>query len=182
MALRNRPKPRLPARKSEAWIEEHLARTGEYPSVATAMKESGWSRTVVEPALAAVIARNSVAPSELRFTKAQEAHIEARIKALTKQLEKEFAERIRLGVLEANADYLAALNQLQKEASEKWERYDNLINSYRPLFTDTEFTIILTCLHPDNSASKEKRDNAFKAFHAMKFQAHGKKMKSSKRH
>ena len=109
------------------------------------------------------------------YTKAQDAHVEARLKALSKQLESDFNERVRQGVLEANADYLAALNQLQKEASEKWERYDNLINSHQPPFTETEFITILTCLHPDNSASKEKRDAAFKAFNAMKFQLTGKK-------
>jgi hypothetical protein len=94
---------------------------------------------------------------------------------LARKLEAEFDERVRQGVLDGNADYLAALNQLQKEASEKWERYDTLINSYQPIFNETEFVTILTCLHPDNSASKEKRNVAFKAFNAMKLQLTGKK-------
>ena len=161
--------------QAEASIREHKARTGSYPSVIEAGEESGLSRIVIEPALAAVKAEDRMAPSELRFIKAQDLHVEARIRALDKEREKTFDERVRLGVLERNAGYLAALEKLEKEASEKRERYDTLINSYRPIFTDTEFTVILTCLHPDNSASPEKRDTAFKAFNAMKLQLTGKK-------
>ena len=61
--------------QAEASIREHKARTGSYPSVIEAGKESGLSRIVIEPALAAVKAEDSVAPSEIRFTKAQDAHV-----------------------------------------------------------------------------------------------------------
>ena len=91
--------------QAEASIREHKARTGSYPSVIEAGKESGLSRIVIEPALAAVKAEDSIAPSEIRFTKAQDAHVEARVKALRKALEAEYSERVRLQVLEENAPY-----------------------------------------------------------------------------
>ena len=111
----------------------------------------------------------------LRFTKAQEAHVEARIRALDKKREAGFNERVRLAMLERNADYRAGLERLQKEAAEKAARYDRLLNNYKPLFTDEEYRTILICQHPDNSATTARRNTAFKAVQAMKFQLTGKR-------
>lgn len=111
----------------------------------------------------------------LKPSKTTAIHIEAIVARRLRELEREFSERVRLALLERNADYRELLEKSQKEASEKWERYDNLINSHKPIFNETEFITILTCLHPDNSASVEKRNIAFRAFNAMKFQLTGKR-------
>jgi hypothetical protein len=58
-------------------------------------------------------------------------------------------------------------------AREKLELcYETLTNN---LFNETEFMTLLACVHPDNSASEHKRDTAFKALNAMKFQLTGKR-------
>ena len=75
-------------------IRVHKATYGVYPSVIEACRDTGLSRIVIEPALAAVKAEDRIAPSEIRFTKAQEHHVEMRVKielkAATEQLHKSF--------------------------------------------------------------------------------------------
>ena len=152
-------------------IRAHREQHGVYPSIAEVTKESKRSRIVAEPALAAVIAEDTVAPQTFTFTKAQDKQVEARLKVL----EAQFNERVRLTMLERNKDYLITLDQIQKEASEKAYHYGQMINNHNPIFTEEEFRTIIICLHPDNSASKEKRDTAFKAVQARKLQLTGKK-------
>jgi hypothetical protein len=153
-----------------AYKEEH----GVYPSVKEAVELTGFSRIVVETALDVVIAEEGKIP-EIKYTKKQIYQLEAKLKILSKKLENEFNERVRLKMLEQNKDYLSKLERLQKEASEKYSRYTDLINNYKPIFSEDEFRTIIACLHPDNSASKEKRETAFYAFNMKRFQLTGKK-------
>lgn len=111
----------------------------------------------------------------LTYTKAQDYHVDARIRVLDKAREAEFEERVRLRVLADNKAYRETLSQLKDEASRQKGIYEKLNNEFKPIFNETEFMTILTCLHPDNSASVEKRNIAFRAFSAMKFQLTGKK-------
>ena len=118
-----------------------------------------------------MIAEDTVAPQTFTFTKAQDKQVEARLKVL----EAQFNERVRLTMLERNKDFIATLEQSKKEASEKAYHYGQMINNHNPIFTEEEFRTIIICLHRDNSASKEKRDTAFKAVQARKLQLTGKK-------
>lgn len=165
------PKTTIVREEAKEVIRAYRDTHGSYPSVAEAGKVTGKSRIVIEPALAAVIAEDKIAPTTHTFTKAQDKEVEARIKVL----ESQFNERVRLAMLERNKDYLITLDQLKKEASEKAYHYGQMINNHNPIFTEEEFKTIIICLHPDNSASKEKRDTAFKAVQARKLQLTGKK-------
>jgi hypothetical protein len=159
----------------KAIIDAYKAQHGTYPTRGEAIKLSGRSAVVVERALGEAIASQATSVTPPKANKAQTRHIAAQLKILTKQLEDQFEERVRLTMLERNKDYLITLEQLQKEASEKSHLYDKILNNYNPIFTEEEYKIILICLHPDNSASKEKREIAFKAFSVMKLQLTGKK-------
>ena len=102
-------------------------------------------------------------------------HVDAQLRILTKKLESEFGERVRLAVLERNKPHLDALKELEDKARKQHELYETLNNKFKPLFTEEEYRIILICLHPDNSATKERRETAFKAVQAVKLQLTGKK-------
>lgn len=114
-------------------------------------------------------------PTKIKYTKAQESLIEARIKVRVKKIESEFEERIRQGVLERNKDYLARLEKMEKEARDQFSTYTKLINGHRPIFTEDQFKAIWACLHPDNSASNDKREAAFRIFTEARFLLTGKK-------
>ena len=161
--------------KARSYVQAYEAEHQRLPPETIVARDTGISRGTAADYLRDVKSRRADEDNRITFTKAQDHHVQARLRILAKQLETEFAERVRLAVLEQSADYRATLERLQREASEKWERYDNLINNHKPIFNDTEFTTILTCLHPDNSASAEKRNTAFRSFNAVKFQLTGKK-------
>jgi hypothetical protein len=153
------------------------AETGKWPDSKTLAQVTGKSTRAADNALRTVKAVEEAVtvPSEVRYTKAQEYHLDARLKARTRQLEADFNERVRLAMLEHNKEYRKGLEELQQKAREQINLHEKLNNHFRPIFTEIEFMTIMTCLHPDNSASKEKRDTAFKAFNAVKFQLTGKK-------
>ena len=120
-------------------------------------------------------ARDIKAGASTSYTKAQDHQVEARIRMLDKAREAEFNERVRLAMLEKNKAFRTVLEQSKREANEKSERYERILNNYKPIFTEEEYRNILICLHPDNSASKERREAAFRAFSVMKLQLTGKK-------
>jgi hypothetical protein len=165
------PKPSVKREFAKEIIRAYKAQYGKYPSVIQAMEESGLSRIVIEPALATVIAENKEPP---KLTKAQQSLVEAKLKILSRKLELDFNERVRLAMLEHNETYRAGLEKLKADAQRKNEIYDKLINNYKAIFNEEEFRNILVCLHPDNSASKEKRETAFSVFNNKKFQLTGK--------
>lgn len=151
------------------------AQTGKLPPEKDLAVAAGVSTATANEALQIIRHNRPEDIGRVQFTKATQEHIEAAMKRRLRELEKDFNERVRLQVLEENAPFREVLEKAKKAADEKSERYESLINYRNPIFNETEFTIILTCLHPDNVASKEKRDTAFKAFNAMKFQLTGKK-------
>ena len=151
------------------------ADTGKLPPEKEIAEATGVSTATANEALLIIRHNRPEDIGRVQFTKATQAHIDALTARRLKELEKEFNERVRVRTLEENRDYLSQLNRLESEAKEQKQTYQSLNNDHKPIFNETEFTIILTCLHPDNSASKEKRDMAFKAFNAMKFQLTGKR-------
>jgi hypothetical protein len=151
------------------------AQTGKLPPEKELAAAAGVSPATANEALQIIRHNRPEDIGRVQLTKTTNDHIEAAMKHRLREWEKDFDERVRLAMLEHNKDYRSVLEESKKRAEEKEERYNNLINDFKPLFTETEYTVILTCLHPDNVASKEKRDTAFKAFNAMKFQLTGKK-------
>jgi hypothetical protein len=175
--LRGRkPKP-APKTESVQDIVETLVREGRPVNRAIVGREFNVGQHAVQLATARakgkLEAEPLIDPASLSLTAQQKAGLS--LKQQRKALEREFDERVRLKVLEENKDFLAQLEQIQQEASEKWKLYHDLVNEHKPVFTEPEFMLILTCLHPDNSASKEKREQAFSAFNAMRLQLTGKK-------
>ena len=166
-----------PAREvAKATIRAHKEIHGVFPSVIEAQKETGKSRIVVEPALASVIAESSAAPPSPAFTKAQEYHIEAQVKARLYERDRERAKQFDARVTAENKRQIDILfpdlEKLRKEAAIN-EQYYREMTSKLAIFTEEEYRTILFCLHPDNVASKEKRETAFKAFQASKVRLTG---------
>jgi hypothetical protein len=60
-------------------------------------------------------------------------------------------------------------------AREREEYYGKLIKAVKIPLTDAEYNNIVMCCHPDNSASKERRDTALQVLNAKKLNLTGKK-------
>lgn len=155
-------------------IRAYKIEYGRFPTVKEALEISGFSRIVIEPALDVVMAEDGKVP-EVKLNKKQMALVNAKLKILSKQLESEFNDRVRLSMLEHNESYRTGLEKLREEAAQKEKLYNQLINNYKPIFTEDEFRTIIACLHPDNSASKERRESAFNMVNIKKIQLTGKR-------
>jgi hypothetical protein len=113
---------------------------------------------------------------QISFTKAQDRHVGARLRMLAKKLEADFDERVRLAMLEKNKDYLTALEKLEKQANEKLELYETLVNRHQPIFTVEEYKNLLMVAHPDANPSKETCHAVFLSLKAMELQLIGRKL------
>jgi hypothetical protein len=161
--------------KAVAAILTYEAEHGELPSAVWGETAPGVTPSTYYHTLREIKSIRAGAAGPLKFTKAQEQHVEAKLKAHMKRSNAEFDERVRLAVLEENKDYRAVLDKSKREASEKFLMYEELINNYNTIFTEAEFANIRFCLHPDNSASADKRQLAFTTFNIKKLQLTGKK-------
>lgn len=155
-------------------------------STAKAILEAEEAVRAEETAKREQLVKEAVEVKTVKFTKAQDHHVEVKIRALTKKLEKEFAARkVELEKLfwaevgkacDANeAKRFPLLQQRENKAFEMEQHWRQMINKHKPIFTEEEFNIIRACLHPDNSASEERRRTAFGAFNAQKLQLTGRK-------
>jgi hypothetical protein len=158
----------------KAFIRAYRDEHSGYPN-RSYLEKNGFSPIVADRALGEVITEDRIAPTETKFTKAQNREIDARVRLRFIKLEEEFNERVRLAMLEKNETFRTGLEKLKIEAQKKFELYEGLINKHKPLFTEAEFNMIITSLHPDNVASKEKRDEAFKLVNLKKLALMGKK-------
>jgi hypothetical protein len=172
------PSPTTTAVREEAKevIRAYKAQYGAYPNVREAERTSGRSRIVVEPALAAVIAEDKIAPTQFVYTKAQDQQVEARVKAHVKvrlaELERDFAARLQKET-KANIDRsFPKLEQMREEAKRTEKFYREQIEK-RAILSVPEYLDILKACHPDNSASKEVRERAFVAISTKRLQLTG---------
>ena len=161
--------------EAEASIRAHKAAYGVYPTVIEAGRESGLSRIVIEPALAAVKAEDRVAPAEVRYTKAQDLHVEARIKvevkAATDQLHRSFEKEVEKRN-KADIDKLFPdLEKMREDAKRTEKLYRSQLEKIA-IFTEAEYRDILLCTHEGNP-SKETRERAFIALNTKKLQLTG---------
>ena len=154
-------------------IRAHKAQHGVYPSIAEVTQESKRSRIVAEPALAAVIAEDTVAPKTHTFTKAQDAQLEARLKVLDRQREATFEARVQAEYQKRVALMFPGIQKLRDDAARN-ERYYRERLEKTAIFKESEYMDILKSCHPDNSASKEVRERAFIVLNAKKLQLTGK--------
>ena len=79
-------------------------------------------------------------------------------------------EEIRQRVVTENKAYVARVEAMEKKAYDKIKLYEGIINRHQPPFTIEEFKAIVMCLHPDNSASEDRRAEAFRLFNGKKLQ------------
>ena len=159
--------------EAEASIRIHKAIHGVYPTVLEAGKVTGLSRIVIEPALATVKAEDRVAPTELRFTKAQDAHVEARLKARRQELEREFDARV-MAENKRQIDILFPKLEKIQESAKLAEKYQREQLEKNDVFTEAEYRDLLLCTHEANP-SEDTRQRAFMVLNAKKFQLTGKR-------
>ena len=160
--------------KAKAFAQAYEAEHGQLPPERLVARETGVSQGVSADALRDLRSRRSEADGRIVFSKAQDRHVEARIKVLDKAREADFKERVRLAMLEKNAAYLAGLEGLEKQAREKQELYETLVNQHRPIFTRVEYTDILFCAHNDH-VERERKHRAATSLIAKKLQLTGEK-------
>ena len=151
--------------------------TGRLPPANRHAAPSDVSPSTYDRAVREIVAgREQAGP--LKFTKAQEHHIETRVKievkAAIEQLHKSFEAEVQKRN-KADIDKLFPDLEEIREKARTTEKYHREQLEKNALFTEAEYITILTCLHPDNVASKEKRDTAFKTFSAIKIQLTGKR-------
>jgi hypothetical protein len=156
------------------FIQAYETDKNELPTINQIAKAVGCSKSTASEALHENKSLQAGLLGPVKLSKAQEYHINAIIARRKREFETEFNERVRLAMLEHNESYRAGLEKLKIEAQKKFDLYEKLVNKHKPLFTEAEFTMIITCLHPDNVASKEKRDEAFKLVNLNKLALMGK--------
>ncbi len=159
---------------ARAYYDEH----GRWPAGKALAKWAGVNQRSAENALRTVKAAFDAAREANpipRYTKAQETQIVARVKALVMAMEETFDARVRAAAKRLYDQNFPTLVEDQRKAHEAESFFRKMINDHKPPLTEAEFMTILACLHPDNSASPEKRDDAFKIFNAVKLQLAGKK-------
>jgi hypothetical protein len=162
---------------AKAFAQAYEAETGRLPTERLTARETGVSQGVSADALRDLKSRRAEEDGPIRFLKAQDHHVEARIKIRARELEADFAERVRLATLEKNAEYLAGLERLERQAAEKLELYETMVNRHQPIFTEAEFNDILFCTHWDqrNALTEERANRAVIALTIKKQQLTGKK-------
>lgn len=167
------PKTTMVREEVKDVIRAHKAQHGVYPSVAEVTQESKRSRIVAEPALAAVIAEDTIAPKTFTFTKAQDAQLEARLKVLDRQRAATFEARVQEEYQKRVALMFPNIEKLREDATRKEKTYREALEKIA-ILKEPEYMDILKTCHPDNSASKEVRERAFITVQSKKLQLTGK--------
>ena len=167
-------KPRI--NKVEAIAETLKSQTGQWPDSNTLARTANVSSRAADNALRTVKAveqgREETSIVTPMFTKAQDHHVEARVKVRLRELEQEFDARVQRET-KANIDKLfPKLEQLREEAKITKELYMDRLEK-RAIFKLSEYMDIVKCCHPDNSASTEVRQRAFILVSGNKLQLTG---------
>ena len=97
----------------------------------------------------------------IKYTKAQQGHIEAAIKIHKRELDAILEETLRDRIKAYIDKHMPSLKAKNEELSKKIEYYDMITNRFKPIFTAEEFRAILMCLHPDGIRTKEKLEQVF---------------------
>jgi hypothetical protein len=158
------------------YIKAHEAATGALPSEKEITKATGASSSTVHTVSAVFRALRAVGDSTapIKFSKTQEAHIEARVKALDAEREKTFEARVIAKNQAEIAELFPKLQEIQDQAVLNERLYRELI-AKQAIFTEAQCLDIIKACHPDNSATEDVRRRAFVAINAKKLQLTGKR-------
>ena len=164
------PKPRF--NHSETVAIVYKTEHGHYPSSKVLSSITGLSTRASDNAIRTLRSLDA----GVTFTKAQQAHIEARLRMLDREREATFEERVRVTMLERNKAYLGGLEQLERQAREQKELYDSLVNRHQPIFTIEEYKRLLMVAHPDSKPSLDTLNDVFMAVKERELQLIGRKL------
>ena len=154
-----------------ASIRAYTAVHGVTPTVQQAVKASGLSRIVIEPALATVKAEDNLNPPPSSPTKTANAHHEAILKIRLQELEKTFEERVQTEYRKRVAEMFPDLKQRYDDTARKEKIYMDQL-SKRAVFTKAEYVDLLFCVRNEH-VPQERRDRATIALEAQKLKLVG---------
>ena len=161
------------------FIRAEEARTGELPRENDITRATGASSGTVHTVSAVFRALRADADSTapLRFTKAQEHHVEMRVKTEVKSAIEQLNASFEIEVQKRNkADIdklFPDLEEMRKKAATN-ERYFREQMEKHAIFTEAEYRDLLLCTHESNP-SDETRKRAFMALSAKRLQLTGKR-------
>jgi hypothetical protein len=137
---------------------------GEPISEETIAQEMGASVTPGRRAIAVRRAEEALGEqAEIILSASMQEKFDAKVRAITKQMQLEFETAVRVEAKRRD-DEIGFPHYF-----EKLKEVERLLNSPRwAVMPADHFKTILACLHPDNSASKEKREEAFRLFNGYK--------------
>lgn len=132
--------------------------------------------TVGEAARDLKAAAHSADLGPIYYTKAQDAHVEVRIKLLDKEREKEFEARVIAENQKQIASLFPDLEKLREDAKRNEKFYREQIEK-QAILAEAEFNDLLFCAHWDQrkALTKERADRAFVVLNAKKLQLTGKR-------
>ena len=165
--------------KAEEVVRAIKAETGKWPDRKTVSDISGVSPRAVDNAMRTVkaVEEARAAPAEITYTKAQEYHIEARIKAGIRanmlMLEQQFEARVVEKNQEDIAKLFPRLQEIQDQAALTEKTYREMIAKIAVL-TKAEYVDILFCVHNEH-VEADRRKRAGIALIAKKLQLTGEK-------
>jgi|GEM_PF-5603467 hypothetical protein len=153
------PKP-TKRKQVEDFILAYEALHKSLPSREQIAKELDVSHATIEVVLIPLKEmREKKKSNPIKFTKAQQKQVEAAI-----------AIRLKVEVDKIREAAFPRWKQEVESARKMQHSLDKVIDGYKPVFTDTEFSNIMRCLHPDSrsSVTDELLKIAFQTFMARK--------------
>ena len=161
--------------KAEEVVRAIKAETGKWPDRKIVSELSGVSERAVDNAMRTVkaVEEARAAPVEITYTKAQEYHLEARLKVLDAEREKTFEARVTARNQEDIAKLFPRLQEIQNQAELNEKTYREMIAKIAVL-TKAEYVDILFCVHNEH-VEADRRKRAGIALIAKKLQLTGEK-------
>lgn len=132
-------------------------------------KEHGISHVTFDMAITAELARKEAEADQpidaSTLSMSAQEKLEIAKRQQQKAWEREKEELIRLAALKLIEELLLPH---WKEKFDRAERIEKMLSKRRGLMSEANYKTILACLHPDNSASTTKRNEAFRLFSELK--------------